>query len=270
PTCAGVVKLTTEEFIEKARRKHGDRYDYRSVKYVNSATKVRIVCPDHGEFLQVPNSHLQGVGCAFCSGRGQITTEIFRRRAVEVHGNKYDYSLVDFVDSKSKVKIRCPKHGVFEQQAGSHLRGVGCPGCSQSKLEVVCADFIKGTEVYFELQKKFSWLKDKALLPLDIYLPEYNVAIECQGIQHFMPKDFFGGEVAFNELVRRDQLKYRLCNSHGIKIYYYSVCRKNGSFCADYPYKVYEDLNELFDDIIENVGSNVIPRNYHKQLSLDL
>ena len=107
--------------------------------------------------------------------------------------------------------------------------------------------------VEVEKQKKFSWLKVKNHLPVDIYLPKYNVVIECQGIQHFVPVEAFGGKKAFDVGCKYDKLKFELCKSHGIKVYYYSKCKENGEIDFEYPYKVYEDLGELYEMIkLEN------------------
>ena len=128
-------KLTTEEFIEKARELHGNKYDYSKVNYVNNHTKVCIICPEHGEFWQVPSSHLQGVGCPKCGlnkiweSRGRITTDEFIEKAIEVHGDKYDYSKVRYVNSHTKLCIICPEHGEFWQLPYVHLKGCGCDKC---------------------------------------------------------------------------------------------------------------------------------------------
>ena len=132
-------KKTTEEFIKDARKKHGNKYDYSKVVYVNNRTKVCIICPEHGEFWQVPFSHLQGQGCPKC--RNEATGERFRsskedfiKKAREKHGDKYDYSKVDYVGVLKKVCIICPKHGEFWQEANNHLRGQGCPKCNGDKI----------------------------------------------------------------------------------------------------------------------------------------
>ncbi len=129
PVCGGSKRLSTEEFIEKAKKVHGDKYDYSKVNYVNSSTKVTIICPVHGEFEQNPTSHLKGCGCAKCAEREKLTTEEFIERAKKVHGDKYDYSKVKYVNSYTKVTIGCPFHGEFEQNPLNHLKGVGCPIC---------------------------------------------------------------------------------------------------------------------------------------------
>jgi len=122
-------KITTEEFIKKAKSVHGDKYDYSKVDYVNNSTKISINCPIHGEFEQRPNDHLSGKGCSKCSGVCKSTTEEFILKVKAIHGNKYDYSKVDYANAHKKVIIICPKHGEFKQEPNSHLRSVGCPKC---------------------------------------------------------------------------------------------------------------------------------------------
>ena len=122
-------RLSKEEFIKKAREIHGDRYDYSKVEYVNSQTKVCIICPKHGEFLQVPNAHLGGCGCPKCVGKDVLNTDEFIRRAKEIHGDRYDYSKVEYVNSQTKVCIICPEHGEFWTTPNNHFRGKGCPKC---------------------------------------------------------------------------------------------------------------------------------------------
>lgn len=134
-----------KEFIEKGTQLHNGKYDYSNVDYINSRTKVNIICPKHGLFEQVPRSHLQGNGCPKCAhewtdehrlnhcissrqSRG-MTTKEWIDRAKQVHGDKYDYSLTDYVNQRTNVKIICPIHGVFEQKADSHIRGNGCRLC---------------------------------------------------------------------------------------------------------------------------------------------
>lgn len=128
--------MTTEEFIQKAKAIHGDKYDYSKVEYVNATTKVRIMCPKHGEFWQRPSEHLRGAGCQKCGHEYVVnlrkkTKEWFLQKAREVHGNLYDYSKVDFVNVSTKVCIVCHKHGDFWQTPHGHIQGYGCPECSR-------------------------------------------------------------------------------------------------------------------------------------------
>ena len=125
-------RMTTEEFIKRARAVHGDKYDYSNVEYVNSNTKIRIICPKHGEFSQLPHSHLFGSGCPECSRIKRTSENTFIQRAREVHGNKYDYSKVEYINKRTKVCIICPIHGEFWQRPHNHVHGKqGCPECGK-------------------------------------------------------------------------------------------------------------------------------------------
>ena len=128
-----------EEFIDKAKKIHGDKYDYSKVNYINNHTAICIICPEHGEFWQTPNSHLNGRGCKQCgiiqrALKQRSTTEQFIIKSREIHGDKYDYSNVDYINSETKVIITCPKHGDFKQAPTHHLTGEGCPKC---KYEII-------------------------------------------------------------------------------------------------------------------------------------
>lgn len=131
-------KLTREEFIRRAKEKHGDKYDYSKVEYKNYSTKVCIICKEgeHGEFFQYPGDHLNGKGCLKCSGRNKLTTTEFIKKAREVHGDKYDYSKVEYKNNRENVCIICKVggHGEFYQNAGNHLRGYGCPKCKNISI----------------------------------------------------------------------------------------------------------------------------------------
>lgn len=128
------TKLTTAEFISKAKRKHGDLYDYSKVVYVNTSKRVLIICKKHGEFWQGANNHLNGAGCPKCKGvkisvLKRCNTDNFIKKAILVHGDKYDYSKVKYINSKVEVSIICNKHGIFKQIPNTHLSGHGCPKC---------------------------------------------------------------------------------------------------------------------------------------------
>ena len=134
-----------KEFIEKASRLHNNKYDYSQVDYVNSRTKIVIICSEHGAFEQTPSSHLQGNGCPKCARQWTIehkqnlqkssrksrgmTTDEWIARAKSIHGDKYDYSRTVYVNQRTNVEIICPIHGVFTQKADSHIRGYGCRKC---------------------------------------------------------------------------------------------------------------------------------------------
>lgn len=128
-----------EDFIRKAKEKWGETtYDYSLVDYVNNKTKVEIVCKEHGSFWIRPNNHLSDQGCPRCSRKHMgekiaLTTSKFIERAKAVHGDRYDYSKVDYKRSNNPVTIICPIHGEFQQKPAAHLSGHGCNICNPPK-----------------------------------------------------------------------------------------------------------------------------------------
>ena len=124
------VKLTTEEFIKKAQQIHNQKYDYQLVDYKNAHTKVKIICPEHGVFEQLPLNHTnKRKGCSKCSNNIKKTTKQFVDECILKFGNIYDYGLVDYSGNKNKVKIICKEHGIFEQSPIKHINGTKCPKC---------------------------------------------------------------------------------------------------------------------------------------------
>jgi hypothetical protein len=138
-------RLTTEAFVCKAKEVHGETYDYSLVEYVSRDSKVTIICKVHGVFEQIPGNHLSGKGCRKCSTiKGSIKRNLgtgeFIKRALKVHGNTYDYSMVQYIAVKVPVKVKCMQHGLFEQIPGNHLQGNGCPMCGISKTRVMSTE----------------------------------------------------------------------------------------------------------------------------------
>ncbi len=129
--CGGSFKLNTDTFIKRAYSVHGNKYDYSKVEYKNARTNVIIICPEHGEFSQTPDNHINKQQiCGICSKKSKYTTEDFIKQAQVVHGNKYDYSLVDYKKCNEKVIIICPIHGQFEQSQNQHIIAKhGCQKC---------------------------------------------------------------------------------------------------------------------------------------------
>lgn len=131
-------KLTLKDFKEKANEIHNNKYDYSLVDYKNGSTKVSVLCPYHGEFLITPNNHLyRASGCQACAveARANANRNNFEKRARKIHGNKYDYSKVQYTRLDKKVTIICPEHGEFEQLPSVHFRGNGCKLCSNKKWD---------------------------------------------------------------------------------------------------------------------------------------
>jgi hypothetical protein len=217
------------EFIKRAREVHGNKYDYSLVEYKHSLEKVKIICPIHGIFEQPPNHHIaRESGCFECGGRKKLNTKEFIKRAREVHGDTYDYSLVDYKNSHKKVKIICKEHGIFKQLAIAHMSksvGSGCPKCRSSKGELAVEQFLKDHSIVYETQKRFSDCRNKLPLPFDFYLPEYNTCIEFDGRQHFEPVNFGNNErykqficEEFNLIQIKDKIKNEFCKQNNIDL----------------------------------------------------
>jgi len=247
PKCYGNDTKTTEQFIEEAKKVHGDKYIYDETIYKNAYSKVVITCPIHGNFEQRARTHLYGHGCPQCSGKKKYNKDYFIIKAREVHGNKYDYSLIkEIKNNRDLLPIICPKHGIFYQTVDNHINGKqGCPKCQRSSLEEKVALFLEKNGIEYEEQKKFEWLGSQRL---DFYLPQYNIAIECQGIQHFLPYGNFGSskitkEEIYKKICKLDDLKNKLCNENNLPILYYAETQKK------YRYPILTNQEELLVEI---------------------
>ena len=158
-------KKSLEQFIAEARVVHGDKYDYSKVVYTNSQTKVCIICPIHGEFWQRPGNHVLGQGCPACGGTKKRTREEFIQQARALHGDKYNYDKVVYVNDATKVTLVCPKHGDFLITPDSHIHSKqGCKKCAHERIGELSRlsqeEFIKKATVI----NSGKYLYDKATL----------------------------------------------------------------------------------------------------------
>lgn len=248
--CNGGVSHTNEEWLEKFKKMHGEKYTYiiNDNDKLSSSKKIEILCPIHGSFKQQCISHAIGQGCPKCANekngvKKRKNNNEFISLAQKIHGKKYDYSKVNYINNHTEVCIICPEHGEFWQKPNVHLSNHGCPKCASSKLELELIKFLEENKtdyIYQANKKNFLWLKG---LSLDFYLPEYNAAIECQGIEHFKETSFFGGLKGFYNTLERDKRKLDLCNKNNVKIFYYS------NLNMEYPYFVYENKDNLLNAI---------------------
>jgi len=123
-------RLTTEQFIARARQAHGDRYDYAQTDYQNSSKPVVVICPVHGPFMQIPSNHLSGRNCKYCARNQRLSAEETIRRFRAIHGDRYTYDAASLTDTKARIKATCKFHGPFLVSFYQHLRGAGCPRCT--------------------------------------------------------------------------------------------------------------------------------------------
>ena len=206
PKCSG-RNLTEEEVIEKFKKTHGNKYDYSKVIFTKMKEKVCIICPEHGEFWQTPQKHINGQGCPICGGTAKLTTQTFIKKSNDVHKFKYDYSLANYINNKTYVEIICPTHGLFKQLPYNHLNGHGCPKCVEtiSRPECLVYDFIKN------IDKDVIQSKRDLISPyeIDLYSPKHNIAIEYDGLYWHNEKN-----------VDRNYhlLKTEMCEKQGIQL----------------------------------------------------
>lgn len=228
------TRLTTEEFIERSKLIHGNKYDYSNVCYKNNYTKVKIACSTHGDFLQTPQSHLEGRGCQICGFKTYAhDRESYVHKAKQVHENKYNYSKTFYEHSHKKLIITCPFHGDFEQLAYQHLLGRGCPECGKNLVSEPIMREVLENLFFQKLNKHYKfpnvrpeWLKNYETgrsLELDCYNEELGIAFELQGTQHYEPVDFFGGDKTFARRIRHDTRKKQECINNNV----YLICVDN-------------------------------------------
>jgi len=142
-------KMNKEDFIEKSKIIHGNKYLYDKVNYINSKIKVIITCKFHGDFEQMPNSHLIGQGCPNCGGKKRLNTKDFIEKSKIIHGNKYLYDKVNYINNKTNIILICKIHGEFEQTPSSNLCGYGCIKCG-GKEKLNTEEFIKRSKLIHE------------------------------------------------------------------------------------------------------------------------
>ena len=224
------IRLTKDEFVVKAKKVHGEKYDYSETIYKGSMDKVEIRCPIHGVFKQTPNVHLRGSGCPLC---GNITNGLKNRKgkknfildANKIHNNKYSYELVpDSILTTDDIPIICPIHGVFYQNVHSHLIGSGCPHCPKktiSKGEDKVKEQLQKNKIDYIPQYKILnedlFCKNKNIY-IDFYIPSLNTFIEYNGEQHYKESYYYGGKDRFKQQQERDMALRQYCIRHKIKL----------------------------------------------------
>lgn len=259
-------------FVEQAKEIHGELYDYSLVKYIKAHEVVSIICDVHGRFEQKPAYHLQGQGCPKCGGTKRLTRDEFIQKAIEIHGDKYDYSQVKYINGITKIKIICPRHGIFEQAAQDHLGGHGCQLCYSSTGEERIAKILTRWGVRFIRQKRFDKCKNKYPLPFDFYfqIGKYHILLEYDGGQHFQPVEYFGGIDRFEEIKRNDEIKNRFAQKYNfilIRIPY----NQDDNLEAALRDKIEKHINQLLEIIApqqHKVKSSRFNPTRYKQASL--
>lgn len=210
-----IFKKPFDVFVEQASFLHKNKYNYLITNYKDAHTKIEICCPTHGIFKQTPHNHLHGNGCGKCAESIRKTKEEFVVKSIKIHGNLYDYSLVEYTNSLTKVKIICNIHGLFLQSPSNHSNHMrGCPKCKYSKGERAIEQFLIVRDISYIPQFKF---EDLSKLKFDFYLPELNTLIEYDGEQHtIFPNQFHRDISDFRRQQKRDELKNEYARERNI------------------------------------------------------
>lgn len=241
-----VLTLPWEKVLKSFRETHDDTYDYLENTYVNSHETMEIICKRHGVFEQSVANHRIGYGCPKC-GRERISEflttpwEEVLKSFRETHKDEYRYTPETYTLLETPMEMFCSKHGRFLQTPKVHRKGSGCPICKSSLGEKFIYHFLNEHKINFIQQHKFDDLVFKGHLRCDFYVEEFNLVIEYNGEQHYIPNEFFGGEVGFKLTVERDFLKKQYCLEKNIN---YEVVRYD------------EDKNKRMLEILRKYNKN--------------
>jgi very-short-patch-repair endonuclease len=224
----GIMKNNNDVFLERLKEIHGDEIVCENTVYTGHDKNVILYCKKHGFFEKTPKALLiKKQGCSKCGYekstlKRTISQETFIKKANKIHNDTYDYSLVKYINSNTKVKIICPKHGEFLQYPKDHInQSHGCPFCCVSKGEREILKYLKNNDIFYYHQYCFKdCINDKTnrKLIFDFFIPDYNLCIEFDGEQHFFPTDKFGGVESFNYLIYKDQIKNNYCEVNKINL----------------------------------------------------
>lgn len=213
-------RITTEEFIIKAKITHNEKYDYSVSTYTTARDKIKILCHKHGIFHQKPHDHLYGRGCKKCVGLNSKTNSEFIEESIKLFGDRFEYGKINYISSQRHLTLICKKHGEFKVTPNNHLsKKQGCPICRESKGEKKISEVLDEMGIQYKREKTFNdCIGKKRKLPFDFYLPNQNLIIEYDGRHHFEMVDVFGGENGFIEIQRNDKIKNRFLINNNINL----------------------------------------------------
>jgi hypothetical protein len=216
-------RLTIQQFIDKAKLLHGEKFDYSQTVYKNATTKLTIICKIHGEQTMLPHHHTnnKSYGCAMCGkqaiNRNKILTqEEFLNRVKNLEGLNFNKTI--YKTKREKIIVTCNTHGDYSTTAEVLLKLCGCPKCKSSTGEDIIENILLKYNIQYNKQKTFKGLIFKKSLKFDFYLSEYNSCIEYDGEQHYKIVDYWGGQEGFNNLQLKDSLKNKYCEINNIPL----------------------------------------------------
>lgn len=249
--CNNLKYKTDEELINQLNCIHGDNYDLSNVHVCRMTDYIHPVCKKHNIELNISlRDFIKGKGCKLCGiekskEKRKYPIEEYIKTCNVIYNNVYDYSEISYNSLRDYIYPICPIHGKFKVSADAHLRlNCGCQKCGCGRHTFAATRLFNFIQSYFN-----DAVQEKTIdrLRLDIYIPSLNTAIEYQGLQHFIPIDFYGGEKAFIKQQERDKRKLEYCKLHKINLFYFSDDKRtNDLFLGE---KVYRNKNELINKI---------------------
>lgn len=269
PKCSKAIyaKIVGKTLVSKhSFDKYVDLEKYEPLENYNGAgVLTRFKCKIHNiEFVAKP---CRCFGCDMCKKEHHykwekdwrhIEQEEIIRRCKAIHP-EYNYSLVKYTNATTPIDIICPKHGIFRMTYANltnKTKPQKCPFCSKmctskiSKMTKGVLAVLNSNKIKYITEYTFDGLKDKKKLPVDIYLPEYNCVIECQGAQHFrFVKSFSKTREGFEYIKRHDKIKFDYFKSSDIKLYYYTSAYNKDLIPNDYFDIVYTNIEKLIEAI---------------------
>lgn len=266
-TCCSYLpsnKLSLEEVKRRINEAHNSYYGTDKIVYISNSTPIILTCPKHGDFSILPLNAFKGVGCKKCAIERQAlqrtkSHEQYVSECEQVHGKGRYIYLTEYKGEKNSITFKCTKCGrVTTKNAERHLKGVGCPFCSLSKLEREVRVMLENNNIKFTPQYL---IKRQSL---DFYLDDYNIGIECQGSQHFKNKFIFKQKTIkkylLDETIKRDIRKYNYCKDNGIKLIYYTEPKLLNEEIIDNDKfgKIYQSDNILsnLDDLLNYINNS--------------
>ena len=223
PSCAGVKRYddNIDEIYEKINNLYENKYDLSNFVFKNSNVKSDVICNIHGKFKITLSNLLKGIGCPNCASKiCKHNTASLIEKLIKIRGDKYNYSKVIYKNSlKDKIDIICKDHGIFSQCANNHLNGQDCPSCNnKSRGEEKIKQYLIDNNIIFEREKAFNNCRYKYKLRFDFFIPSKNLLIEYDGIQHFKPITFFGGESTYSDELIKTKIKNEYCLKNNIHL----------------------------------------------------
>lgn len=234
PKCQAIghslkTKKSNEQYINECNIIHDNFYKYTLTKYNGTDNLITIICPYHGQFDQLAGHHHAGHGCRECGL--QKLANLFKKSnakfisdAIEVHGYLYGYDLVEYVNWKTEVTIKCNRCGnIFDQIPMHHLRGHGCLKCNSSHGESQIINFLNTNHITYIYQKRYNDCRGVGnnRLSYDFYIPSHNLLIEFDGRQHY-ESAYIGGfkttEEQFLKTKEHDHRKDEYAKNNNIKL----------------------------------------------------